>query len=229
MAKPDLSGVWQPEGAPISELMKLLPGGVNGLGEDDPPLSFFNILADFKPEEAPLRPEIAAAYQKNAALAITQPPPALCAPPTTPFVDSFPAPYKIVQTPKLVLMLFEADTFFRQIFMDGRKHPDDPQPSWLGYSTGKWEDDSLVIETVGLNEQGPIDLFNHPHSATMRVTERFHRRDFGHLDVQVTIDDLKTYTRPFTYKVSQHLLPDSDLLESFCVENEKDLAHMKKP
>ena len=226
--KPDLSGIWQGEGAPISELMKILPGGLNGLGEDPPPLSFFNVLAAYKPEESPLRPEFRAEFEKRAAVALTTPPPALCAPPVVPFVDSLPAPLKIVQTPKLTLMLFESDTVFRQIFTDGRKHPDDPQPSWLGYSVGKWQGDSLVVDTVGLLSYGPLDVFGHPHSEAMRVTEQFHRRDFGHMDVQVTIDDPKTYTRPFTYKIGMYLLPDTDLLESFCTEDEKDAAHMKR-
>ena len=226
--KVDLSGVWQPEGATKKDLVKLLPpDGINGLGEDDPPLAFFNVLADFKPEEMPLRPEVAVEYQKRAAASLTAPPPALCVPPSTPFSIAFGAPFKIVQTPKLMLMLFEPDTFFRQIFTDGRKHPDDPQPSWLGYSTGKWEGDSLVVETVGL-KQAPLDIFQHPHSEAMRVTERFRRRDFGHMDLQITIDDPKTYIKPFTYKINLRLLPDTDLLESFCVENEADLAHMKK-
>jgi hypothetical protein len=226
--KPDLSGVWQGEGAPISELMKILQGGLNGLGEDPPPLSFFNVLAAYKPEESPLRPEFRAAYEKRAAVAITTPPPALCAPPSTPFADSIPGPFKIVQTPKITLMLFEPDTVFRQIFTDGRKHPDDPQPSWLGYSIGKWQGDSLVVETVGMIPYAPLDVFGHPHSAAMRVTEQFHRRDFGHMDIQVTIDDPKTYTKPFSYKIGERLLPDTDLLESFCIEDEKDAAHMKK-
>ena len=227
--KPDLSGIWQGEGAPISELMKILPlGGANGLGEDPPPLSFFNVLAAYKPEESPLRSELRAEYEKRAAVALTTPPPALCAPPVVPLVDSLPSPFKIVQTPKLTLMLFESDTIFRQIFTDGRKHPDDPQPSWLGYSVGKWQGDSLVVETVGLIPFGPLDTFGHPHSETMRVTEQFHRRDFGHMDVQVTIDDPKTYTKPFTYKIGMYLLPDTDLLENFCVEDEKDAAHMAK-
>jgi hypothetical protein len=226
--KPDLSGVWQPNGAPISELMKILPAGVNGLGEDPPPLSFFNVLAAYKPEQSPLRPEFVAEFNKGAAEAFTAPPPALCPPPPVPFADSFPAPFKIVQTPKLTLMLFESDTFFRQIFTDGRKHPDDPQPSWLGYSVGKWQGDSLVVETVGFIPFGPLDILGHPHSESMRVTEQFHRRDFGHMEVRVTVDDPKTYTRSFTYEIGLSLLPDSDLLESFCTENEKDAAHMKR-
>jgi hypothetical protein len=226
--KPDLSGVWQAEGAPVSELMKILPAGVNGLGEDAPSMSFFNVLADVKPEESPLRPEFAAMYKERSAVAMTAPPPAGCIPPVTPMADSLPGPFKIVQTPKLVLMLYESDTFFRQIFMDGRKQLVDPQPSWLGYSIGRWDGDSLVVETVGLNDQGPLDAFGHPHSEVARVTERFRRRDFGHTDVQVTIDDPKTYTKPFTYKIALRLLPDTDLIESFCNEDEKDMAHMKR-
>ena len=226
--KPDLSGVWQGEGAPIAELMKILPAGVNGLGEDPPPMAFFNVLAGVKPEESPLRPEFVAEYQKNAAVALTEPPPAFCTPSPTPWVDSFPSPFKIVQTPKLTLMLVESDTDFRQIFMDGRKLPDDPQPSWLGYSVGKWQGDSLVVDTVGLIPFSPLDIFGHPHSEALRVTERFRRRDFGHMDLQVTIDDPKTYTKPFTYTINLLLLPDTDLLENFCVENEKDAAHVPK-
>jgi len=217
--KPDLSGVWQGEGAPISELMKILPVGVNGLGEDPPPMAFFNVLAGVKPEESPLRPELVAEYQKNAAVALTEPPPAFCTPSPTPWVDAFPSPFKIVQTPKLMLMLVESDTDFRQIFMDGRKLPDDPQPSWLGYSIGKWQDDSLVVDTVGLIPFSPLDIFGHPHSEALHVTERFRRRDFGHMDLQITIDDPKTYTKAFTYKINLLLLPDTDLLENFCVEN----------
>jgi len=226
--KPDLSGVWQGEGAPISELMKILPAGVNGLGEDPPPMAFFDVLHGVKPEENPLRPEFRDAYQKQAAVALTAPPPAFCTPSPTPWVDSFPSPFKIVQTPKLTLMLVESDTDFRQIFMDGRKLPDDPQPSWLGYSVGKWEGDSLVVDTVGLIPFSPLDIFGHPHSEALRVTERFHRRDFGHMDLQVTIDDPKTYSKAFTYKINLLLLPDTDLLENFCVENEKDAAHALK-
>ena len=226
--KPDLSGVWQGEGAPIADLMKILPAGVNGLGEDPPPMSFFNVLAGIKAEESALRPEFVAEYQQRAAVALTEPPPAFCTPSPTPFVDSFPSPFKIVQTPKLTLMLVESDTDFRQIFTDGRKLPDDPQPSWLGYSVGKWQGDSLVVETVGLNEQAPLDIFGHPHSAALHLTERFHRRDFGHMDLQVTVDDPKIYTKPFTYKINLILFPDTDLLENFCVENEKDAAHAPK-
>jgi hypothetical protein len=140
-------------------------------------------------------------------------------------MDMLPVPFKLVQTPGLILMLAEADTVFRQIFTDGRKHPEDPQPSWLGYSVGKWQDDSLVVETIGLNDRGWLDAVGHTHTDALRVTERFHRRDFGHLDVQLTLDDPKTFTQPVTVKFTELLLPDTDLIESFCTENEKDLTH----
>ena len=123
-------------------------------------------------------------------------------------------------------MLYEQDTSFRQVFVDGRKQPGDPQPSWLGYSVGKWDGDSLVIETAGFNDRSWLDAFGHPHSDAMHVTERFHRRDFGHMEVEITVDDPKTYTKPFTIKVNQRLLPDTELLESFCLENERDRTHL---
>ena len=111
--------------------------------------------------------------------------------------------------------------------MDGRKLPDDPQPSYLGFSIGRWEGDSLVVESVGFNDRGVLDAIGHRHSDALRVTERFHRRDFGHMELQITVDDPKTFTRPFIFKVNQRLLPDTDLIESFCSEAEKDAAHMR--
>jgi len=225
--RPDLSGIWQAEGAPFKELVKYIPGdGVNGVGESPPSLYFFNVLADFKSEEAPLQPAAAAALRQQAEAA-NHGPATLCLPTSpVPIADVTPSPFKIVQTPGLMLILYEADTAFRQIYLDGRKHPDDPQPSWLGYSVGRWEGDSLVVEVIGITDRSPLDLVGHPHSDAMRLTERFHRRDFGHMDVQITIDDPKTYTRPFTYKFTDELLPDTDLIESFCTENEKDAVHM---
>ena len=125
-----------------------------------------------------------------------------------------------------LVMLYEADTTFRQVYLDGRKLPADPQPSWMGYSVGHWEGDWLVIDAVGFNERAWLDAFGHTHSDQLKVTERFHRRDFGHMDVQITIDDPKTYTKPFTVMLTQRLLPDTDLIESYCTENEQDVKHM---
>jgi hypothetical protein len=131
-----------------------------------------------------------------------------------------------VQTPRLTLILYEADTVFRQIYMDGRTHPADPDPHWLGYSVGKWEGDWFVVDAMGFNDRSPLDAMGHSHSEAMKVTERFHRRDFGHIEYQLTIDDPKTFTSPVTVKFNHVLIPDTDISESFCTEDEKDLAHM---
>ena len=224
--KPDLSGLWQSESAPPELLARLLPGGANGDGEDAPSQYFLNILADFKPAEEPLQPAAAAALQQRSRTFTKESPLSHCLPHGLPLVETAPAPYKIVQTPGVTLMLYERDTTYRQVYTDGRNLPEDPQPSWLGYSAGKWDGDSLMVETVGFNDRGWLDARGHTHSGALRVTERFHRLDFGHLEVQMTIDDPKTYTRPFTVKLRQRLLPDTDLLESFCAENEKDLTHV---
>ena len=224
--KPDLSGVWQAEAAPFEELAKLLPGGVNGLGEDAPSRYFLNMLADFKPSDAPIRPAAAALFQKHAQAFGNDSPGTNCLPAGVPLADLLPSPYKLIQTPGTIVMLYEAETTFRQIYTDGRKQLEDPQPSWMGYSVGKWEGDTLVVDAVGFNDRGWLDAFGHTHSDAMHVTERFHRRDFGHMEVQITIDDSKTYTRPFTVKFNQVLLPDTDLIESFCSEDEKDLPHL---
>jgi hypothetical protein len=119
------------------------------------------------------------------------------------------APFKIVQTPGLTIVMYEADNTRRQIYTDGRKLPDDPQPSWLGYSVGRWEGDTLIVDSAGFNDKTPLDIFGHPHSEAMRIQERFRRRDFGHTDVQVTIEDPKVFTKPITVKFTLLLLPDT--------------------
>ena len=202
----------------------LLPGGENGLGEDDPTKYFLNILADFKQGEEPLTPAAAALLRQR--LESGKKPSTLCAPTSVPVSDLAPGPFKIVQTPGLTLILYEADTVFRQIYTDGRKYPVDPDPHWLGYSVGRWEGDWFVIDATGFNDRGPLDAMGHFHSEAMKVTERFHRRDFGHIEFQLRIDDPKTFTSPVTVKLNHILLPDTDISESFCAEDEKDLAHM---
>ena len=98
-------------------------------------------------------------------------------------------------------------------------------PLDMGYSLGRWERDTLVVETAGFNDKTPLDLIGHPHSEALRIVERFHRRDFGHMDVEITFDDPQRYMKPFTLKIPLNLLADSDIFESFCHENEKDRAH----
>ena len=160
----------------------------------------------------------------------TDNPPARCLPQGIPRGDIFNyAPFKIIQNPGVIVVLYEVDNTHRQIYTDGRQLPVDPQPSWLGYSVGKWEGDTLVVDSAGFNDKSWLDSMGHPHSEELKIQERFHRRDFGHMDLSVTIDDPKVYTRPFTVKVTELLLPDSDVLESICNENEKDRVHLEKP
>src|SRR5579863_3952783 len=196
--KPDLSGLWQTAAAPPELLKRLIPEATNGAGEEPLSQYFINIFADFKPEDVPLRPAAAEQFRKRAQNFSQESPLPHCLPEGMPSVEMSPAPYKIVQTPGVTLLLYERDTTYRQVFTDGRKLPDDPQPSWLGYSTGKWDADSLVVDSAGFNNRGWLDARGHTHSEALRLTERFHRLDFGHMDLQLTVDDPQTYTRPFT-------------------------------
>jgi hypothetical protein len=226
--KPDLSGLWQTDAAPPEMLERLIPGSTNGAGEEPLSQYFINILSDFKPDEAPMRPDAAALFLQRSKAFSNESPLSHCLPEGMPLVEMAPAPYKIIQTRGLTVMLYERDTTYRQVYTDGRKLPDDPQPSWLGYSVGKWEGDWLVVETTGFNDRGWLDARGHTHSEALHLTERFHRLDFGHMEVRLTIDDPKTYTKPFNILLKQRLQADSDLLESFCAENEKDSHHIDK-
>jgi len=223
--KPDLSGLWQTESAPRDVAARLLPGG-NGDDSAAPSQYFLNVLEDFKPDETPLQPGAAAAFRQRSQNFTKNSPISHCLPTGIPLVEYAPSPYKIVQTPGMMVMIYERDTTFRQVYTDGRKLPVDPQPAWMGYSAGKWDGDVLVVDTVGLNDRSWLDARGHTHSDALHLTERFHRLDFGHMEEQITIDDPKTFTKPFTIKLKQHLLADTDLLESFCVENEKDMIHI---
>jgi hypothetical protein len=113
------------------------------------------------------------------------------------------------------------------VFLDGRQLPKDPQPTWLGYSIGRWEGNSLVVETGGFNGRAWLDTIKgHPQTEGGKVIERFTRRDFGHMDIDITIEDPKAYIKPWRVTVPVHLLPDTDLIETYC-ENEKDAPHMR--
>jgi hypothetical protein len=216
--KPDLSGIWQVVGEPRA------PGGLFGIGESLNSRYFRDILSDFKRGEEPLTPEGAEILRRN-----TQPgvvgPSLRCLPDGVPHGDLLPEPFKIIQTPGEIIMLYEVETIFRQVFTDGRKFPADPAPAWMGYSIGKWEGDTLVVESLGFNDLTWLDARGHGHSEEMRVQERFHRRDFGHMDVTVTITDPKVFTRPVTISFVEQLLPDTDVFEHICIENERDAAH----
>jgi hypothetical protein len=137
-----------------------------------------------------------------------------------------PYPFKILQPPGEVVILYEALHSYRQIYMDGRALPKDPNPAWMGYSVGRWEGDTLVVESNGFEENNWLDNGGHPGTEALRLTERFHRRDFGHIDLELTIDDPKAYTKPWKVNLVFTANPDTDLIEYVCDENEKDLKHL---
>ena len=133
---------------------------------------------------------------------------------------------KIIQLPALVLFLYEdSDNNWRQIYMDGRTLPEDPQPIWMGYSVGRWDGGTLVVESNGFNDTTWLDGGGHPHTEGLKITERYRRRDFGHLEVQVTFDDPKTFAKPLTIPQHRQILADTEVLEAVC-ENERDVRHM---
>lgn len=134
---------------------------------------------------------------------------------------TYPPPRKVVQLPNLMLILSERDVTYRQIFLDGRALPDDPEPTWNGYSVGRWERDALVVQTNGLRDDTWIDRKGSPLTAAARITERFRRPDFGHLQIEITVDDRKAYTRPWTVTLNQDLAVDTELLDYHCTDNEK--------
>jgi len=177
-----------------------------------------------KPEEQPLRPEALAILKQRAKLAT---PYSRCLPNGIP-AGMFILAFKMIQAPQEIVILFEDVDPSRQIHTDGRSLPKDPEPSWMGYSVDKWEHDTLAVETIGFNEQSWLDGSGHPRSESMHITERYRRRDFGHMDLEVTLEDPTYYTRPFTLKTQLNLIPDSDVLEFVCAENEKDRAHVDK-
>ena len=200
--KPDLSGIWRSaNGRNLQDLGAEIGG-------------------------APLQPWAAALRNERSTTMGKGKPLERCIPHGVPdgmLVRNFP--FKIVQTPDLVAIVYEEFNHFRQIFTDGRGFPPETTETWFGYSIGKWEGDTLVAETIGFNDGSWLDNSGLPHTNALRVTERFRRRDFGHMDIQITFDDPKAYTKPWTVTLPFDLYPDTELIESIC-ENEKDRAHM---
>ena len=210
----DLSGIWLPTADPNDQA-----GGVEGAVG---PKYLLNVMRDLK-DAVPFQPWAADVFKQRQANKLRDNPMIQCLPAGLPRLNAYTHPYKIVQTAGLIVVLYESQTLFRQIFTDGRAHPKDPEPSWLGYSVGKWDGDTLVVETVGFNDKTWLDGFGHPHSDAMKLTERFRRRDFGHMDIEITIDDPKAYTKPIRYMQPQLLQPDTELIEYICNENAKPM------
>ena len=148
-----------------------------------------------------------------------------CLPVSVPFLN-FRGLSRIVQTPEMIVILYESpNSPHRTIFMDGRKLPEDPNPTWLGYSVGHWEGDTLVVNSVGFNDMGWLDVGGNPQTESLRLTERFRRPDFGHLQLEVTFDDPKTFTKPFTLRMDKTYTADTEIFEDVC-ENERDSGRL---
>jgi hypothetical protein len=233
--KPDLTGVWAHERTSIAEFKRMLGASYEtesqsallGMELEVVHKYGLNILLDLKPGESILRPAAQAAMKRRAAERRVD---NVChGEYGWPVAGLLAEPFKIVQAPQETMILYEVDGLHRQIFTDGREFPASWEfPAYLGYSVGRWESDTFVVETRGFNDCTPIDGMGHPRSEAMHVTERYHRRDFGHLDTELTFDDPEMYTRKFTVKIVYNLIPDNDIFEMFCTQNEKDRAHMVK-
>ena len=145
------------------------------------------------------------------------------------FLRAYGLPHllKFVQTPGLLVVLDEMNAIYRQVFLDGRPLPTDPTPSWQGYSSGKWSGDTLIIDTIGLRDDTWIDWNGSVLTQAAKVREQIRRPDFGHLEIQVTVDDPKAYTKPWTVTLKQRIVVDTDLIDEICLENEQSLKHMK--
>ena len=198
--KPDLSGIWSPDRNFTIDIQNALKPG----------------------EELPIQPWALEVTKKRMS---REDPNVNCMPSGIPRM--VPYPWKIVQTPALIVFLYEGNTHsYRQIFMDGRKHPADLDPTWFGDSIGHWEDDTLVVDTVGFNDKFWFDDAAHPHTEQLHVTERYRRKDLGHLEFDVIIDDAGAYTRPFTMHGMSYQLVNTELMEYVCNENNQDPNHI---
>jgi len=219
--KPDLSGVWQAERTPTSEFVRVLGPGLPAIQPDlnDITKYVLNVLWDVPPGEQPLRPEAAALMQQRQKSGQDFPT-AYCQPSSVP-AAMFITEFKMIQAPRQIVVLPGNGDPARQIYTDGRSLPKDPEPSWMGSSMGRWEGETLVVDTTGFKESAWLDSFGHPRSEAMHITERYRRRDVGHMDLEMTFDDPKYYTRPFGIKTTLTLIPDTDVLEYVCMENAK--------
>jgi hypothetical protein len=184
-----------------------------------------NIAADLKPGEVPFQPWAEAEYKKRMDERGKDDPNNFCLPSIIPEKIAVTSPWKMVEVPGEVIILYESRTIYRQIFTDGRPLPKDPNPAWQGYSIGHWEGDTFVVETAGSNGKGWLDTNGHPVTEKLKVTEKYRRRDFGHMEIEITIDDPGAYTKPWVVKEVAEYQPDTELLEYICEENNKDVGH----
>ena len=215
--KPDFSGLWEPDvGDEHGSVFN--PGAVF-------PKEWYNIGAQLK-NGLPLRPWALDLRSARKLENSKDSPDGKCLP-MGPLMDhSNRSPRKFIQVPGLLVILYEKSFVYRQIFTDGRPLPTDPQTSFEGYSSAKWNDDTLVVETIGLRDGSWADEEGTPLTESAKITERLRRPNFGRLEIEVTVDDPKAYTAPWTVLLRHHIKLDTDLLEYVCLENEKSTQHI---
>lgn len=219
---PDLSGIW------VTAPDRAVPcgGGLVVCGIELPMSREAANLGVSVPGGLPYQPWAAERAQNTAANALTDPH-GRCLPDT--FVRAYGLPHllKFVQTPRLIVTLSEYNAMYRQVHLDGRPLPDDPNPTWNGYSTGRWEEDVLVIDSNGFRDDLWLDLRGSPLTSAATVRERIRRPDFGHLEIEITVDDAKAYTRPWTATLRQQLVVDTEINDEICLENEKFMRRQR--
>jgi hypothetical protein len=214
--KPDLSGIWEAEKRNLSD----------GFGGSGPRTEQFRDIGVGLAGGLPFQTWAAnLAKARNAENSKDNPDPR-CLPLGILQMHTHPFPRKVIQIPGLLIILHERNMEYRQIFTDGRPLPVDPQPSWNGYSSGKWEGDTLVVTTTGFRDGLWADYNGSPMTDAARMTERFRRPNYGHLEIEVTLDDPKAYTKPWTTTLKQIIAFNTELMEYVCLENEKDVSHL---
>ena len=222
--KPDFSGLWHvamrnPCNAALNRFSGCTEIGGSPLARD---------LGVNLPGGLPYQPWAAEIVKQRAADDSRDDPHVRCLPDNPPRHWGLPHLNKLVHTPKLLVVLYEVNAMYRQIFTDGRPLPEDPTPGWNGYSTARWEGDTLVVQTIGFRDSLWIDLHGSPMSDAAKMTERLRRPNYGTLEMEITVDDPKVYTRPWTVRMDQVIELDTDLIDEFCLENEKSYERMQR-
>lgn len=217
--KPDFSGIWH--AAAINQCVPAT-GAFCGLEIGGSPLAL-DIGKDLA-GGLPFQPWAAQLVKQRFS---KDDPHVRCLPDNPPRTWGMPHLTKLIHTPRLLVLLYEVNAMYRQIFIDGRPQPEDPNPSWNGYSTAKWDRDTLVIQTTGFRDDLWIDMNGAPLTSAGKMTERLRRPNYGTLEVEITIDDPKAYTRPWTVSIEEELELDTELIDEICLENEKSWQHMQ--
>jgi hypothetical protein len=221
--KPDFSGIWH-----AANPNRCVPGAGRfiecGTEIGGSPLG--GNLGRNLPGGLPYQPAAATLAKSRRADDSRDDPHVRCLPDNPPRAWTLPHLTKAIHTPKLLVLLYEVNAMYRQIFIDGRPLPEDRNPSWNGYSTARWDGDTLVVTTAGFRDDLWIDTGGSPMSDQAVMTERIRRPDFGTLEIELTIDDPKNYTKPFTVMLTQNIELDTDLIDEFCLENEKSYERM---